>query len=291
MIVDVIGNYLALNKKGNDFNCKCPFHNDTKPSLFVSEKKNCFKCFACGVGGNAIGFVMKIENCDYNEAKLKINQILNKEIYKIDQDENFYSSQQSKVLETFIKYTNLYLTSNENGNKALEYLKARGIELETINNNNIGYAIDDKKELIDLLIANNDFSFKNLIDSSIVAVDKNGDFISSFQNRIIVPIYEKNKLVGWTSRLLVDNNDLPKYFNSKKLEKGKYLLGIDNISPETEILFVCEGVFDYLTLMQLNLPVVCTMGSQVANEQINKILSMNNLKQVLICFDNDKAGY
>ncbi len=293
MIVDVIKNYVNLSKKGNAYVGLCPFHNDTKPSLVVSENKKCFKCFACGEGGSDIKFVAKMENISFNEAKHKINNILGFEKYTYNSNEtNKKEIKYHGLLEKYSSLTKLFLTSYKEDTSGINYLMSRGINLESIDKYNLGYTPNHKNLLIELI--NNNYDGKDsstgLIYYGLSNISAQGEIISSFQSRIIFPIINRSKQIeGFTTRDITNKAEA-KYLNSLNLKK-EIFYGIDQINNDVDAIYIFEGIIDCIIANQLGFNAIATMGINYSKDQLMSLKQFKNLKQVYICFDNDSAGF
>lgn len=285
MIKEVIENYVVLKKNGNNFLGICPFHADTKPSLFVNEKKNIFKCFACGVGGNAISFVQKYENCNFIEAKKKVNEILNKEIFTI----NDSFANDHNIYQKVIQLASLFLDSYSKDISGLDYLLSRKIEIKTCEKYKIGFFPNDNNLILDLIKNELGIKLDELVDLGLVKYNNQNEPIFTLNNRIVIPVYHNNNICGFVARTIDKENNL-RYLNTLNLNKN-VLYGLNKIKNDCETLFITEGVFDCLVLNQLGYDSVCTLGANFNIDQFKQLYNLENLKQICICFDNDKAGF
>lgn len=307
-ISEVVIEYITLNKKGNNFLGICPFHQDTKPSLSVNDSKKIFKCFSCGVSGDAFSFISKYENISYNQAVLKIAKKNNIDFSSI----SFLDNINKKDIELSILFeinnkTNYYFNNflkNKENKYVIDYLYNRGIDDTLIEHFQIGFAPDNSNIIIDLLTNKNNmlmnenlgFKSKDIFDAGISNLNSKGEYISFFFNRITIPILnEENKIIGFGARTI--NNEEPKYLNTgttKIFNKSQTLFNINNIINEnidTEILYLVEGYMDVIALHKIGIKnVVATMGvsfNELHFEVLNRLI---NLKIINICFDNDFAG-
>lgn len=284
MIEKVIGNYLEIKQSGNYYKCLCPFHDDTNPSLHIDINKDIYKCFSCGAGGGTLKFVMEYENIDINNAKNKINSILGVNLYKYN--DNNIDFKRKEILDNYISLANAFLNNkknNESKNVGLEYLQNRKINIETINKFEIGYADEDILKILKI----NYLNINNDLYKQYGLLSENNEI--KHKNRIIIPIFKNNIINGFTARSLVDNEY--KYLNSQDLDKSESLFGLNKIDKNCETVYFTEGVFDCLTLNQIGCNSVCSLGVNVTDKQIELLNTLPKLKQVIICFDNDRAGY
>ena len=287
-IVNIITNYITLRKKGDNYIGVCPFHDDTKPSLIVSDTKNIYKCFACGNGGNEIKFVQNIENISNEKAKSRINEILGFQKYQCDE----VLDTKTNIYSLFAKISNLFLTSHQFGKEALNYLYDRCITNDTIKKYQIGFVPNDNL-IFELMKKPHNANGQTITDEMLVEVGlikENWDksFYNCFNNRIIFPMKNNNVIIGFSGRTFIDSKT--KYFNSKNLTKN-FLFGYDQINKNIDSIFLTEGIIDCLTLNQLDCNAVCTLGVSYNKEQLNSLKTFHNLKNINIFLDNDIAGY
>lgn len=292
-IVDVIGEYINLEHKGKNFFGVCPFHDDHSPSMSVSPEKNIFKCFSCGASGNSITFLMDYLGIDFKEA-LKI--LADKA--GIFLDNSFTKKKVDNELEELYKINNLAVSIFKNnlvslkGKEAREYLKKRGLDEETIKYFNIGLAIDNS---ISRALSNK-YS-KELLENLDLCKSFGDKIYDTFINRIMFPIYDKDKnVIGFTGRVYKeeDKNE-SKYLNTKEtivFKKGNILYNLNNakeyIRREKSII-ICEGQMDTIRLHTIGFDnAVSLSGTSITKEQIDLI---NSLKcDIILNLDQDEAG-
>ena len=164
-IVDIIGNYIKLEKKGNDYWARCPFHSEKTSSFSVSENKQFYHCFGCGAHGNAIGFVMDHSNKTYPEAIETIANTLGLEIPRDKESSKIYEAR--KILQNSLNDAkDNFENQLKNSTKAISYLKQRNITGETAKIFNIGYAANDYQVLNKFLSAT--YTEKNLLEAGLI---------------------------------------------------------------------------------------------------------------------------
>ena len=212
-IVDIISNYIKLEKKGNDYWSRCPFHSEKTSSFSVSENKQFFYCFGCGAKGNSIGFIMDHSNKTYPEAIETIANFLSIEIPRDKEATKIYESK--KVIQNSLGDTKKIFESNlKNSTKAISYLKQRNISGETAKLFGIGYAEDDFQSLNKKLI--NKYTEENLLNAGLI-VKKNSNSYDKFRDRIMFPIHDTTgNIIAFGGRILNDDKEKPaaKYMNS-----------------------------------------------------------------------------
>lgn len=293
-IVNVISHYIPISKKGKNYVAICPFHDDHDPSMSISEERNMFKCFVCGVGGNSFTFVQKFKNCRYLEAVGEVAKIIGKPIdidlsqpKKVNKNQGYYD-----LLNDYIEYTNYILTSTKLGLDAKAYLENRGIDLETINKFSIGYC-PEKNEAYKSLKAKS-YSDEAIINLNIARLGNNG-INDVFYKRIVFPIHDKyGNPVAFTARDFTGFSD-SKYINSSETviyTKGNILFNLnrakDYISRNDSVI-VCEGVMDVIAYSRAGIEnVVATLGTACTKQQLNLFKELG--KTVILSYDGDEAG-
>jgi len=285
-IVDVISNYLELKKSGANYKTKCPFHSEKTSSFVVSPSKQIFHCFGCGIGGDAIKFVMEIEKLSYPEAIEKIAFMYNLPLEYESSNSNY--KELVKILESIQKWYRQNLDSNSS---VLEYLKKRGVTQALIEEFGLGYA--PKSGLIEYLNSQS-LPLPLAKEAGVIEEAEDGRFYARLIDRVTFPIYSQSGLiVGFGGRTL--GSHPAKYINSpqtKLFNKSKLLYGFykakDFIYKQKEVI-VCEGYFDVIMLHKAGFKrAVATLGTALTAEHL-PILKKTNAK-VILAYDGDKAG-
>lgn len=286
-IIDVVGSYLELKKAGANFKAVCPFHSDTTPSLLVSPSKQIYHCFACGVGGDSIKFVMEYEKLTYPESIEKIASLYNFALtYKNDSG---VKTNDKKILESVNTFFKRCLDNNIT---AKEYLKKRGIGESSLTKFEVGYAPDSRSTIN--FLKNSAYTTRECIEVGITAIGDNNNEYSRFIERITFPIYSTNgKVVGFGGRTI--SNHPAKYINSpqtKLFNKSRLLYGYnfakEKIAKEGRII-ICEGYLDVIMLHQAGFnEAVATLGTALTNEHIPLLARAN--PRVILSYDGDSAG-
>ena len=296
-IEEVIGEKISIFKKGSDYKAICPFHDDTKPSLSISVKKQMYKCFSCGAGGNVFTFLQEYDKITFPEAlKILANKynIPLKTYHK--NDEKFKQQQQrqlkiksinEKACEIFNNYLFFCLQKNK---PIRNYINQRKISPQMIKQFKIGCTLP-KGKLTQLL--QKKYSLQDLILSGLMKGDNN-NYYEAFLERLIFPIEnEKKEVVGFGGRTL--NNHNAKYINSSEnlvFKKYNILYGlsyIQTILNQQKVIYVVEGYLDVIACQMIaKIPAVAPLGTSLTGEHVQKIKRYVN-KAVLI-FDGDEAG-
>ena len=252
-IVDIIGNYIKLEKKGNDYWARCPFHSEKTSSFSVSENKQFFHCFGCGAHGNAIGFVMDHSNKTYPEAIETIASTLGLEIPRDKESSKIYEAR--KILQNSLNDAkDNFENQLKNSTKAISYLKQRNITGETAKIFNIGYAANDYQVLNKFLSAT--YTEKNLLEAGLI-VKKDKNSYDKFRDRIMFPIHDQTgNIIAFGGRILNEDKEksLAKYMNSPEtalFSKKKVLYNLHLAKKEKksrDFLYVVEGYMDVIKL-------------------------------------------
>ena len=293
-IVDVISQYVVLKRSGRNFFGLCPFHKEKSPSFSVSRDKQIFHCFGCGVGGNVIHFVSKIENINFIETMQLLAERANITLPVLES-----SSEDNKTLELKTKlykineltakfyHENLY---GPNAKIAQEYVKKRKLDNKTLKKFQIGYSCN-YNELYKHL-KEHGFTDEEMIESNLICRNPNGQMVDRFRNRLMFPIQDiKNRTIAFGGRVLDDQK--PKYINSPEglvYSKGRNLYGMNlaKNSGKKEIIIV-EGYMDAVSLHQRGIEnVVASLGTSMTEAQ-GRLLTRYSEK-VIIGYDSDGAG-
>ena len=289
-IVDVISNYVQLTPKGKNFMGICPFHDDNSPSMSVSREKKIYKCFSCGATGSVFKFIMDYENISFPEAIKKVADMagINVEIGNMPTK---FKSPLYEVYALSLKfYTNSINTSA--GKEAKAYLAKRYIDEKIIKEFQIGLALKQNDALSKILLKK--YKPDLLLKSGLIG--KNDyDYYDLFRDRIMFPLYDLTGQVVAYSGRIYNKEDISKYFNTRETEifkKGELLYNYHRARDEARqkgVVIVMEGFMDVIRAYSIDLKnVVATMGTAVTSFQASLIKKM--AKEVILCFDGDKAG-
>lgn len=287
-IVDVIGEYVPLTKKGQYYWGICPFHNDKNPSMSVDEKRQTYTCWSCHNSGNVFNFVEQIENISFPETLKRLGDRVG---ITINGYTSNFSSKYSKYYDIYDltqKYYELMLNTQK-GEKAREYLEKRGIDKNTIKEFGIGLALDDKDKLIKYL-KEKKYDINTLNDLGLANND-----IDTFINRIIFPLDDRNgRIVGFSGRIY-DDSKMAKYMNTKEtpiFKKGTCLYHY-NASKEyvrtSKYVIIMEGFMDVIRASTIGIKnTVALMGTALTDDQISLIKKL--CQNVYLCLDGDNPG-
>lgn len=293
-IVDVIQGYIPLKRVGSNYRGLCPFHNDTKPSLYVSQPKQIYKCFACGKAGNVIGFVTDFEKVSFIEAVKKLAQRAGIQIPDYEKTK-VVNTKREQLLTVYRSATDFFSESLfAYGQDVLDYLKQRSFAPETAKELQLGYALNSEKALLNHLLKEG-YSVSLLKDSGLFA-NYSGGLSDLFKDRLMFPIHNSlGEVIAFGGRIIEPKAGVGKYINSPGTElytKGKELYGIYktkyNISKANTAI-ICEGYFDFLRLYTNGFTnSVASLGTSLTEEQIYLLARFCN--RVIILYDGDAAG-
>ena len=299
-IADVISGYIQLKKAGVNYKAPCPFHHEKSPSLVISPQKQIWHCFGCGEGGDVFGFVMKYENLEFKDA-LKV--LAEKAGVKLQsfRPENKHQQDEKELLlrinDFAARYYHQVLTKDNRGLNAMEYLKNRGLNPQTIERWQIGFAPDDFHALEQALVKKN-VAPNDLIKAGVSSKNDRGQMYDRFRGRITFPIFNYfGETVGFSARILKDSPNAAKYVNSPETaiyNKSKTLFGLnfakDSIRKKDEMILV-EGQMDCISLHQSGFENVVASSGTAYNESASDFTSARRLtNNVKLCFDSDSAG-
>lgn len=294
-IVDIISEYLPIEQKGKNYFAICPFHDDHNPSMSISPEKQIYTCFVCGESGNVFNFVMNYEKISFTEAVLKIaNKVGISLDYKVSISKPNVISKYDKFYKMF-DISKKYYQNNINtvyGKSAIEYLNKRNITNDIIKEFEIGLSLNDNS--LNKLLLNKGFTNEELIDIGLCG-NKDNFMYDIFRNRIMFPLYNNDgKTVGFSGRIYNGENE-NKYVNSKEsviFKKGLLLYNYHKAleyAREKRQIIIVEGFMDVIRLYTIGIKnVVATMGTAITKEHADLIRKLS--KNIILCFDGDKAG-
>jgi len=299
-IVDVIGDFVTLKKRGANHIACCPFHNEKTPSFSVSASKGIYKCFGCGKSGTAVGFVMEHENMSYTEALKYLAKKYHIEVVEKEESaEEIAQRQRHESLMLVSEYAGKFfqdsLQTDEGRNIALQYFRSRGLEDETIRKYGLGWAPLSRKALSESARAAG-YKEEFLIETGLSIKYDDGRLVDRFYDRVIFPIHSvSGRVIAFGGRTLKTDKSVAKYVNSPETEiyvKSRSLYGIyfakNEISRQDRCILV-EGYLDVLSMHQLGITnVVASSGTSLTVEQIRLIRKFTN--NITIIYDGDGAG-
>lgn len=299
-IVEVVGQFVRLKRRGANYIANCPFHNEKSPSFSVSASKGIYKCFGCGKGGNAVTFVQEHERITYPEA---IRWLA--DFYKIELDETKASDEQiqQQQVEESLRILNEFaasyfhetlLHSEEGQTIGLSYFKERGFRAEIIELFRLGYCPEDGSSFYKAAIEK---GYANeLLEKSGLCKNSNGRWYDTYRGRVIFPIQGMTgRVLGFGARILKTNEKSPKYINSPENElyvKSRVLYGLYQSRQsmgKADECYLVEGYTDVISLHQGGVSnVVASSGTSLTEDQLRVI--GRTTKNLTILYDGDSAG-
>ena len=295
-IVDVISEYLPIEQKGKNYFAICPFHDDHNPSMSISPEKQIYTCFVCGASGNVFNFVMNYENISFTDAvcRLASKAGINLDVGQTAKAKIKYDSSLEKYYKMYTLACKYYQNNIKStyGKGAINYLHQRKIEDDVISEFQIGLSLNDNS--LSKLLIKKDYKLDDLIDIGLSSSSNNNTY-DIFRNRIMFPLWNNDGLVVGFSGRIYNGEDKSKYTNSKEsviFKKGQLLYNYHraiNYSRKQKEIIIVEGFMDVIRLYTVGIKnVVATMGTAITKEHANLIKKLS--KNVILCFDGDKAG-
>lgn len=291
-IVDVVGGYVALTRKGGNLFGLCPFHSERTPSFSVSPDKQIYYCFGCKRGGGVINFIMEEEGLSFPDAVRFLAKRAGLEIPEEDGNRDAARRRQ-RLLDLNRDAARFYydLLQKPEGRAVQEYLDKRQIHRATAIKFGMGASPDSWDTLLSAMTAKG-YSKEELLTAGLVVQGKGGHLYDKFRNRLMLPVVDvRGDVVAFGSRVL-DKSE-PKYMNSPETpvySKRRVLYGL-NLAKKSKRsnIILCEGNLDIVTLHQAGFDnAVASMGTALTVEQ-TRLLSRYT-KELVLCYDNDSAG-
>ena len=299
-IVDVVGDFVTLKKRGANYIACCPFHNEKTPSFSVSPSKGIYKCFGCGKSGTAVGFVMEHESLSYVEALKYLAKKYHIEVVEKEESaEDIAQRQRNESLLLVSEYAGNFFQESMNTPEgqaiAYQYFRSRGLEDETIRKYGLGWAPLSRKAFTEAARAAG-YKEEFLVETGLSIRYDDGRLVDRFYDRVMFPIHSvSRRVIAFGGRTLRTDKSVAKYVNSPETEiyvKSKSLYGIyfakGEISRKDKCILV-EGYLDVLSMHQLGIQnVVASSGTSLTVEQIRLIHKFTD--NVTIIYDGDGAG-
>lgn len=289
-IVDVVERYVPLKKAGANYQACCPFHNEKSPSFTVSPTKQFYHCFGCGAHGTAIGFLMEYAGLSYPDA---IRDLAGKMGVQVPEEKHAgpVEKKPTTLYDALADASRFYREQLKGSEKAIAYLKQRGLTGEVAARFGIGYAPDEWSALKQVFP---DYNAKDLLDAGLVIENDQGRRYDRFRDRVMFPILDaKGNVIGFGGRVLGQGE--PKYLNSPEtpvFEKGRELYGLVQAQKAIRgegAVIVVEGYMDVVALAQFGVGnAVATLGTATTPNHVHKLLRLAD--RVVFCFDGDAAG-
>lgn len=293
-IVDIISGYVKLQKKGSNYFGLCPFHHEKSPSFSVSQSKQMYHCFGCGVSGNVFTFVMEYENYTFREAVELLADRSGVKLPKMEysKEAKAQADLRAALLEINKMAANYfyYQLKQPQGQQGCQYLTGRGLTEQTIRRFGLGYSNKTSGDLYQFLRSKG-YEDSILKETGLVTIEERGAR-DKFWNRVMFPIMDvNNRVIGFGGRVMGEGE--PKYLNSpetKLFDKSRNLYGLNyaRLSREKFIL-LCEGYMDVIAMHQAGFTnAVASLGTAFTSQ--HAALLKRYTDQVVLTYDSDGAG-
>ena len=294
-IVDVIGSYVHLQKKGSTYFGLCPFHNEKTGSFSVSPNKQMYYCFGCGAGGNVFTFLMQYENFTFPEAMQELAdrvgiELPKQEMTSAQRREADRRTQLLEINKEAAKYFYMLLRGPR-GQRAHEYFKKRELSDETMQKFGLGYSDQYSDDLYKYLRSKG-YDDEILKETGLVTIDEVRGGHDKFWNRAMFPIMDVNsRVIGFGGRVMGDAK--PKYLNSPEtmvFDKSRNLYGLNRARRTKKPYFLlCEGYMDVISLHQAGFTnAVASLGTALTPG--HAALIRRYVQEVYLTYDSDGAG-
>lgn len=297
-IVDIVSEEVVLKKKGGSYWGLCPFHGEKTPSFSVNAERGIFKCFGCGVGGDAITFLMKIHNWDYVQTIKYLAEKFNIQLPEFTGDGGKNKDAKKLMVDACnqaVKFYQDILLSAPVDNIAVKYLSNRDITPAVISNFSLGLSLKEPNELYKRL--KRDFDDSILEQAGLILKSSQGTYVDRFRNRIIIPIQNENgDCIAFGARAIEEGQN-PKYLNSSDspiYNKSRILYGLytakEAIKQEDSVI-IMEGYFDVISAQAHGIKnAVASCGTSLTLEHVKLISRYTKSRKVYLSFDTDMAG-
>ena len=292
-IEDVVGQYVALTKRGNNLFGLCPFHSEKTPSFSVAPDKGIYYCFGCHKGGGAVNFIMEIENLSYHDA---VRFLAKRAGMEVPEDDEYQSQFRKKerlwaLCRDAARFFHAQLKTPQAA-EARKYIAKRGLSDGAITRFGIGFAPDSWTALTDAMTAKG-YTKSELLEAGLVRKsEKNGSIYDWFRNKLIFPIIDvRGNVIGFGGRVL--DNSKPKYINSPEsalFSKRRNLFAMNFVKKSKQgYIILTEGYMDTVTLHQYGFDcAVASLGTSLTQEHAD--LLSKYTKEIVLIYDGDAAG-
>ena len=294
-IVDVVGQYVHLQKKGANYFGLCPFHNEKSGSFSVSAHKQMYYCFGCGAGGNVITFLMKYDNLTFQEA---VKELADRAGIKLPEQEDSPAARALRDKKQILYDINkeaakyyYYQLRGKSGQKGMEYFKERQLSDETMQHFGLGYSNISSDDLTRYLKSKG-YSDSQIIEAGLATHDEKMGTHDKFWNRVMFPIQDASqKVIGFGGRVMGDGK--PKYLNSPEtpiFDKSRNLFGLNYAkNSRAGYMIICEGYMDVIAMHQAGFNMaVASLGTAFTTGQA--MILKRYTDEVILSYDSDEAG-
>lgn len=298
-LVEIVGEQISLEKRGENYVGLCPFHQEKTPSFSVSPEKQLYYCFGCGASGDIFSFVMQTENMSFTEAKSflarRAGVVLPDRTGGFSRRGDEQKTVQYSLNRMAMEFYQHILLEKPVGRKALQYLENRGIERSSLESFGVGFAPPGWDILLKEAVRKG-HEPRDLVEAGLVAARKTGGFYDRFRNRVIFPIFDyRERVIGFGGRSLEEDERSPKYLNSpgtQLFDKRRVLYGIEKAMKEIrreKKAVVVEGYTDVILTHQEGITnTVASLGTALTQMQAHLLRAQ--AREVVIAYDADSAG-
>lgn len=295
-IADVISDYIKLDRKSGGFTGLCPFHKEKTPSFHVNDSKQIFKCFGCGKGGNVVHFIRLAEGLEYVDALLFLADRVGIDVKYTKNDPNADKRDELRknVLSLNKSAARFFYDSIKKSERALSYLKDRGLSPDTVKKFGLGYAREDWSSLTDYFVSFG-ISKDLLLTAGLSSKSEKKDrYYDRFRDRLMFPIFDvMGNVIAFGGRRISNDDSQPKYINSAETPvytKGKHLYGLNFARKSgSKRVIIVEGYMDCIALHQKGIDwAVASLGTALTQNQAR--LLKKYFDEVIIAYDADAAG-
>lgn len=297
-IVDIVSEEVVLKKKGSNYWGLCPFHGEKTPSFSVNAERGFFKCFGCGVGGDAITFLMKIHNWDYMQTIKYLAERYNVELPEYNGDGSKHKEERTLMTEACKKAVEFYqdiLLSSPSDNIAVKYLNKRDITPAIISKFSLGLSLKEPNMLYNKL--KRDYDDSILEKAGLILKSNQGRYVDRFRNRIIIPIQnEQGEYIAFGARAIEEGQN-PKYLNSSDspiYNKSRILYGLYTAKEaikQEDFVVIMEGYFDVISAQAHGIHnAIASCGTSMTLEHVKMLSKYTRSRRIYLSFDTDLAG-
>ncbi len=292
-IVEVVGARVTLKRAGSNYKGLCPFHGEKTPSFTVSPSKGFYHCFGCSAHGTAIGFLMAYDNLEFPEAVEALAEMMGLEVPRETTGVPERKDDNEELYSLLREADQIYRAELRGNDRAIAYLKKRGIDGPTAGRFGIGYA-PDAWDTVMRQLGTSDARIAKLLQAGLLSANDSGRRYDRFRDRIMFPIRNpRGQVIGFGGRVL-DTGE-PKYLNSPEtpvFRKGHELYGLHEARQNPgrpKQIIVVEGYLDVASLVQFGVEyAVATLGTAMTTENLRRLSRLTD--RVVFCFDGDAAG-
>ncbi len=296
-IVEIIDSRIGLRKAGHEYQACCPFHQEKTPSFTVSQNKQFYHCFGCGVHGSALGFLMAYEHLSFVEAVASLARLVGVSVPKATAEQSRLDKKQAQLSTQLSDWTTraaqYFQTQLTHSVTSLNYLKQREVSSEMVKRFALGYAPAKWDGLLNTLVKQG-AKIEQLLQAGLVTSPSSNKTYDRFRDRLIFPIRNREGItIGFGGRIMGEGE--PKYLNSPEtplFHKGEELYGLWEMRQhlrKIERVLVVEGYMDVIALAQNDIAyAVATLGTATTTTQVERLY--RTCKHIIFCFDGDRAG-